>query len=86
MRQMYDSGVWYAAGAGGQYVIGHPGLEMVVVVKDAGMSDAERNRFWNQIVPAIVALDPMFQGDQEAFCEAYGSNRYAPDLRERKAP
>jgi CubicO group peptidase (beta-lactamase class C family) len=84
--QMFDAGVWYAAGAGGQYVIVHPGLEMVVAVKDAGMEDAQRNTFWNRVLPAIVALDPMFKGDQQAFCEAYGNNRYAPDLRPRKGP
>jgi hypothetical protein len=83
--QMYDAGVWFAAGAGGQYVFGHPGLDMVVVVKDAGM-DAAMSVFWNRVVPAIVALDPSFQGDRDAFCEAYGNNRYAPDLRPRKAP
>ena len=31
--------------------------------------------------PALVALDPVYQGDDEAFCEDYGAGRYAPDLR-----
>ena len=31
--------------------------------------------------PALIALDPTFQGGEIAFCEAYGSNAYAPDLR-----
>jgi hypothetical protein len=35
---------------------------------------------WNPIRPALVALDPEFKGDEDAFCEAYGANAYAPDL------
>ena len=36
--QEYDVGVWNAAGAGGQYIVGHRGLDMVLVGKnwDAG--------------------------------------------------
>jgi hypothetical protein len=30
---------------------------------------------------ALVAADPMFAGDDAAFCAAYASGSYAPDLR-----
>jgi hypothetical protein len=30
---------------------------------------------------AVIAGDPRFKGDEAAFCAAYGSNTYAPDLR-----
>jgi hypothetical protein len=29
--------------------------------------------------PALVAEDPLYAGDEEAFCAAYGANAYAPD-------
>jgi hypothetical protein len=28
-----------------------------------------------------VAEDPMFMGDEDAFCAAYGPGNYAPDLQ-----
>ena len=31
--------------------------------------------------PGGVAGDPQFRGNDAAFCQAYGSNRYAPDKR-----
>ena len=35
---------------------------------------------WKVIRPAVVAQDPIFRGDEEAFCRAYGNNEYAPSL------
>lgn len=79
--QMYDVGVWSANGLGGQMIVGHPGLDMVLIGKDLGGS-AYLDTLWDPLRPALLALDPVYAGDEEAFCAAYGSNAYAPDLRE----
>ncbi|MDH4282771.1 MAG: serine hydrolase [Myxococcales bacterium] len=78
--QDYDVGVWSANGAGGQLIVGHPGLDMVLVAKRAG-ANASYSTVWDPVRPALVALDPMFAGDEDAFCEAYKNNAHAPDLR-----
>jgi hypothetical protein len=79
--QEHDVGVWAVAGAGGQHIVGHPGLDMVLVSKYAGVTSNSFRTMWTVMRPALIALDPTFQGDEIAFCEAYGSNTYAPDLR-----
>lgn len=79
-EQEYDAGVWFALGAGGQIITGHPGLDLVLVGKDLGQA-AFASSLWGPVRPALVAADPSFQGDEEAFCEEYGNSRYAPDLR-----
>lgn len=79
-EQEFDVGVWFASGAGGQVIVGHRGLDMVLVAKDLG-AIAGSAAIWGPARPALVALDPMFQGDEEAFCAAYAANVYAPDLR-----
>ncbi|MBT9527255.1 MAG: serine hydrolase [Rhizobacter sp.] len=80
--QQHDVGVFFAAGLGGQYIIVHRGLDMVIVVKDSGgQSGEEPMRFWNAIRPAVVALDPTYRGNNSAFCSAYGAGNYAPDLK-----
>jgi len=79
-EQQFDVGVWNANGAGGQLIVGHPGLDMVIIVKDLS-AQAFHGAIWGPVRPAVVALDPRFQGDEEAFCAAYGNNEYAPDLR-----
>ena len=80
--QQYDVGVFFAAGLGGQYIIVHRGLDMVIVVKDSGgQSGEEPMRFWNAIRPAVVALDPTYRGNASGFCAAYGAGNYAPDLK-----
>jgi hypothetical protein len=76
--QEYDVGVWYAYGADGQYILGHRGLDMVVVGKDWG--GGNEDEMWEAVLPSVVAADPRFQGNVEAFCEAYSAGRYAPDL------
>lgn len=80
--QQYDVGVFFAAGLGGQYIIVHRGLDMVIVVKDSGgQSGEEPGRFWQAIRPAVVALDPTYRGNDTGFCSAYGAGNYAPDLK-----
>jgi hypothetical protein len=79
-QQKYDVGVFSAQGLGGQFIIGHPGLDLVLTIKDySGMGGPMG--FWEKIRPAVVALDPMFKGDEKAFCAAYGAGDYAPDLK-----
>ena len=73
-----DVGVWSAIGAGGQFIVGHRGLDMVVVGKNWGNGGGEE--LFDLVLPSIVAADPKFMGDQEAFCEAYARGAYAPDL------
>jgi hypothetical protein len=46
------------------------GLRAVSLLRDA-------------VRPAVVATDPLYADNMEAFCAAYGNNRYAPDLSER---
>jgi len=77
--QKYDVGVWSAQGLGGQFIVGHPGLDLVIVAKDYSGGDGPAG-LWKEIRPAIVAADPMFKGDDAAFCKAYAAGDYAPDL------
>jgi len=79
-EQMYDVGVFSAQGLGGQFIIGHRGLDLVLAVKDYSNQGGPAG-MWAKIRPALVALDPMFMGDEAAFCEAYGAGNYAPDLK-----
>jgi CubicO group peptidase (beta-lactamase class C family) len=79
-EQDFDVGVWYANGAGGHLIVGHPGLDLVLVAKDLG-AIAHPLQLFNPIRPALVALDARFAGDEAAFCAAYGAAAYAPDLR-----
>lgn len=84
--QEHDVGVWSAQGAGGQFIVGHPGLDLVIVAKDFSSGGGPEG-MWDAVRPALVALDPMFMGDEAGFCEAYGNSRYAPDLQSPwKAP
>jgi len=78
-EQQYDTGVFSAQGLGGQFIVGHRGLDLVIVVKNYSGQQGPLG-MWNAIRPAVVALDPQFQGDEAAFCDAYGNGNYAPDL------
>jgi hypothetical protein len=81
-EQKNDTGIYSAQGLGGQFIIGHPGLDMVLAIKNfSGMNGPMG--FWAKIRPAVVALDPMYMGDEAAFCAAYGSGDYAPDLKHK---
>ena len=76
--QENDVGVWSAIGAGGQYIVGHRGLDMVVVGKN--WDNGGGRALWEAVLPSVVAADPRFMGNEEAFCEAYAKGAYAPDL------
>ena len=81
--QTFDVGVWQAVGLGGQVIQGHPGLDVVLVGRDItplGTGPDAPRILWDALRPAIVAADPMYAGDDAAFCAAYGANAYAPDL------
>ena len=82
--QEHDVGVWNAAGAGGQYIVGHRGLDMVLIGKN--WDDGGSSQLWRAVLPSVVAADPTFKGDQDAFCEAYSQGEYAPDLVKWDAP
>lgn len=75
-KQKYDVGYFDAAGLGGQYIVVHPGLDLVMAAHNASSAAG----VWAAVRPAIVAKDPMFMGDEAAFCAAYGAGDYAPDL------
>ena len=77
--QVYDVGSWSAMGFGGQLIVGKPGLGVVIVGKNLGNA-AIAGTIWGPLRPALIALDPVYQGDQDAFCEAYAKGSYAPDL------
>lgn len=87
----WDVGTWEANGIGGQLIIGHKGLDMVVVARNWGDGFDTGESLWEQIVPAIVAYDPIYCYRQDAtadekqqkirdFCREYSKNRHAPDL------
>jgi CubicO group peptidase (beta-lactamase class C family) len=86
----HDIGVVWASGAGGQRFVVHRGLDLVFAVRDSvvstdptdpGLFEGHKS-VWAAIRPALVALDPDFAGDEDAFCEAYRRSEHAPDLRE----
>ena len=80
--QTYDTGVFYAAGLGGQYIVVHRGLDLVIIAKDSGgQSGTEPMRFWNALRPAVLAHDPVYRNNNTGFCNAYGRGQYAPDLK-----
>ncbi len=76
--QDFDAGVWQGVGMGGNVIQGHPGLDMVLVVRNELLGGAG---LWPAVQPAVIAGDPTYAGDQGQFCEAYANNRHAPDLR-----
>jgi hypothetical protein len=81
--QKYDVGVWQAEGLMGRIIQGHRGLDMVLVARNAepsGSGEGTAGIVWDALRPAVIGGDPMFKGDEKAFCDAYGKNNYAPDL------
>lgn len=78
-QQKYDVGTWSAQGLGGQFIAGHAGLDLVIVAKDYSGGSGPTG-MWEAIRPALVALDPTYKGDDNAFCKAYAAGDYAPDL------
>ncbi|HET8937422.1 MAG TPA: hypothetical protein VFN67_28460 [Polyangiales bacterium] len=80
-EQKFDVGTWSAQGAGGQVILGHPGLDLVVVAKDIQAVDCGPPCMWKAVRGALLAYDPMFKGDEDGFCKAYADGNYAPDLQ-----
>lgn len=93
----YDDGVFWADGSGGNFTEIHRGLDLVLVVRGDEAAQAkdpesqkrgsvnttglEYHRMWRIVRPALIAEDPVYRGNQAAFCNAYRSGSYAPDLR-----
>lgn len=93
-KARHDIGLTWAAGAGGQKISVHRGLDLVLTVRDDAVS-AEggrpstfegHKRPWRLIRPALVKHDPVFRGDEKAFCAAYQRSAHAPDLRSPWSP
>ena len=63
-----DVGVWLARGMGGHFVIGHPGLNTVMVIKNFGLG--RPNNFWQPLVPVFADAIGM---DKNTFCSKYQS-------------
>jgi hypothetical protein len=41
---------------------------------------------WGAVRPALVAKDPVFKGNEQAFCAAYAGTSYAPDMSTQPRP
>jgi Beta-lactamase len=83
-EQPFDVGVWQAVGFQGQVIQGHPGLDLLIAAHDVtplATGPTAPGVLWDAVLPAIVAADPVYRGNRQAFCAAYGGNGYAPDLR-----
>jgi hypothetical protein len=77
--QDFDVGVFAAMGLGGQLIVGHRGLDLVIVTRDAGIA-ALATTPWDLVRSALIKHDPVYQGDEDSFCAAYSQGEYAPDL------
>ena len=77
--QTYDVGVFSAQGLLGQFIVMHPGLDLVLVTQNFSGGGGPEG-VWAAVRPGLVAMDPVYQGDEAAFCEDYGNGDYAPDL------
>lgn len=78
-QQQHDVGVFSAQGLNGQFIVVHPGLDLVIAARNFSGGDGPMG-LWKAIRPALVAMDPVYKGDEPAFCAAYGAGNYAPDL------
>jgi hypothetical protein len=91
-KQRYDIAHNFASGTGGQKFVIYRGLDMVIAIRNGAGSVGEggtaadqfsgHKTVWNALRPAMLALDPVYKGDEAAFCQAYRRSEYAPDLRE----
>lgn len=75
--QKYDVGVYSTSGLPGVTMVMHPGLDMVIVTHDYNSGS---KTLWDAIRPGLLALDPIYKGDETTFCRDYGAGNYAPDL------
>lgn len=80
-EQTFDVGVFAAVGFGGQLIVGHRALDLVIVAKDAG-NFAFITTPWDAIRGALIEHDPVYAGDGPGFCAAYAAGSHAPDLIE----
>jgi CubicO group peptidase (beta-lactamase class C family) len=90
--QPYDIAHTFASGTGGQKFVVLRGLDIVIGIRNGAGSVNEggtavdqfsgHKTVWNALRPALVALDPVYKGDEAGFCAAYRRSDYAPDLRE----
>ena len=78
-------GVWSAQGMGGQFIVGHPGLDMLLVAKNFSGGDGPTG-LWEAVRPALVAKDPVYAGNETAFCRDYADTLYAPDMPTQPMP
>jgi hypothetical protein len=78
-EQKYDVGVFSAQGLNGQFLVMHPGLDLVIVARNFSGGDGPLG-LWRAVRPALVAMDPVYKGNEAAFCADYGAGNYAPDL------
>jgi len=60
------------------------GLDLLIVAMD--FSSGGPTGLWDAIRPALIALDPVYQGNEHAFSAAYGGTTYAPDMATQPAP
>ena len=91
-QQRYDMAHVFASGTGGQKFIIYRGLDMVIAIRNGAVSVNDggtlvdqfpgHKTVWNALRPAMLELDPLYKGDEAAFCAAYRRSEYAPDLRE----
>ena len=77
--QTYDVGVFGGLGLGGQNIAAHRGLDLVIVTRNAGVT-ATLSTPWDLIRAALIEHDPVYAGDEDAFCKAYREGDHAPDL------
>ncbi len=89
--QVNDMGVWSAQGLGGQFIVGHPGLDMLIIAKNYNPSNVNSSvsgpvALWKAIRPAVVALDPVYKNNEAGFCAAYSGTLYAPDMKTQPKP
>ena len=66
-----DVGLWLSRGQGGHFMIGHPGLDMVMAIK--GYS-GRPNNFWEALRPAMVEASGL---SERQFCNQYASGSYS---------
>jgi hypothetical protein len=83
--QQHDVGVYSAQGLNGQFIVMHPGLDLVIAARNFSGGDGPMG-LWRAVRPALIAKDPTYRGDEAAFCAAYGAGSYAPDLPMRRHP
>jgi hypothetical protein len=76
--QQYDDGVVWAAGLGGQWTTVHRGLDLVI--SGHNVTGGGNWVLWDQVRPALVALDATYKGNEAGFCQAYRRGSYAPTL------